>query len=75
MIMRPANSDAQRSRGASRLGEQGGSFRARACAAGFTIRLVPNGFMMGPPGGPRERFDTMEALVARLDEVEASKEQ
>ena len=44
--------------------------RARARAAGLTIRFVLDGFLLGKLGGPRERFRTIEALVARLNELE-----
>ena len=62
--------DGQRLQRPPRPEGRGNSFRARARAMGLTVRLVPNGLMMGPPGGPRERFDTLEALVARLEEIE-----
>ena len=39
---------------------------------GFTIRLVFDGFTLGPPEGPRERYGSVEALVARLEAIEAS---
>ena len=71
--MEPESFDVQGSRQALRLGDRGDSLRARARAAGFTIRLVLDGFTLGPPRGPRERYDTIEALAARLDEIEASK--
>ena len=57
--------------GPSGLGDRDASIRARARAAGLTIRLVLDGFTLGRPGGPRQRYDTVEALVARLEEVEA----
>jgi hypothetical protein len=44
--------------------------RARARAAGLTIRIVLDGYKLGPRGGPWERFDTVEALAGRLDQLE-----
>jgi hypothetical protein len=44
--------------------------RARARAAGLTVRHVVGGYTLGPRGGKRERFNSLEALLARLDEVE-----
>jgi hypothetical protein len=44
--------------------------RVRARAMGLTVRLVLDGYKLGPRGGPWERFEALEALVARLDELE-----
>jgi hypothetical protein len=44
--------------------------RARARAVGLTVRHVAGGYTLGPRGGKRERFNTLEALLARLDEIE-----
>lgn len=52
--------------------DRGRSARTRARAAGLTVRLVRDGFTLGRPGGPRERYNTVEALMARLSEIEAS---
>jgi hypothetical protein len=33
--------------------------------------MMFDGFTLGRRGGPRERFNTIEELAARLDEIEA----
>jgi hypothetical protein len=50
-----------------------GDVRVRAGAAGLSIRIVFVGYTLGPSKGQRERFDSVEALVARLDEIEAER--
>jgi hypothetical protein len=68
--MEPEMPDVQGSQGVSRSGYQDDSLRARARAVELTIRIVLDGFTLGRPGGPRERFNTIEELAARLDEIE-----
>jgi hypothetical protein len=71
--MKPVISRVQELR-PSRFGYKDCPLRARARAAGFSVRLVPDGFLLGRLGKPRERFDTFEALMARLDEIERSQD-
>ena len=66
--MEAVNTRVQGSPGAP-PGDRGAPLRARARAVGLTIRIVLDGFTLGKTGGPHERFNNIEALVARLDEV------
>ena len=68
--MESENSNGRRLRGRPRKEDRRGPLRVRAAAVGLRIRIVLDGFILGSLGEPYERFNTIEALVARLEEVE-----